>query len=64
MPEVELNVKNYRRLLSIMSEYMGKKKLKPIDAKLKGKLEVLLEAEIELDKELDNLLNNKDEDDD
>jgi len=64
MPEVELNVKDYRRLLSIMSEYLAKKKLKPVDLKLKNKVEVLLEAEIELDKELDNLLNNKDEDDD
>lgn len=63
MPEVEFNIKDYRRLLSIMSEYLGKKKLKPIDSRLKSKLEVMLEAEIELDKELDNLLGDKDDED-
>lgn len=51
MSYVELGVKEYRRLLSIMSEYFGKKIMTKQDTQLRKKLEVMLESELELEEE-------------
>lgn len=49
MTDVELNLKDYKRLLSILSDYFGEKKLKGEDTKLRNKIEVLHDAEVQLE---------------
>lgn len=49
MTDVELNLKDYKRLLSILSDHFGEKKLKNEDTKLRNKIEVLHDAEVQLE---------------
>lgn len=51
MSYVEFNVKNLARMLSIMSDYFGKKEMSEDDVELRKKLEVMHKSEIEWQKE-------------
>ena len=47
MSYVEFDIKDLRRLLSIMSEHFGDKPMTEEDLKLRNKLEVMHQAEID-----------------
>lgn len=47
MSYIELNEKDLRRILSILSEYFGKRGMDKFDKKIRNKLELLLESEVE-----------------
>lgn len=49
MSYVDFGIKDLQRILSIMSEFFGQKKMSEEDVKLRNKLEVVLEAEKEAD---------------
>ncbi len=49
MSYVDFNLKDLTRILSIMSELFGNKKMSEDDVKLRKKLEVMVEAEKEAD---------------
>lgn len=49
MTDVELGLKDFKRLLSILSDYFGDKKMNRDDTKLRNKIEVLHDAEIQFD---------------
>lgn len=51
MSYVEFNAKNLARMLSIMSDYFGKKEMSEDDVELRKKLEVMHKSEIEWQKE-------------
>lgn len=51
MTEVELELKDLKRILSICSELFGDKKMSEEDTKLIKKLEVMHESEVEWEKE-------------
>jgi len=47
MSYVDLNIKDFKRLLSILSEYFGTKSMNDADKLLKQKLEVMYNSEVE-----------------
>jgi hypothetical protein len=47
MSYIELNSKDLRRLLSILSEYFGNFGMDKLDTKIRNKLEIMLESETE-----------------
>jgi len=51
MSYVELNVKDFKRILSILSDYFGEKTMDDKDKLLRQKLEVMHKAETEWDEE-------------
>lgn len=51
MSYVEFNAKNLARMLSIMSDYFGSKKMSEDDVDLRKKLEVMHKSEMEWQKE-------------
>lgn len=46
MTDVEFDVKDYKRMLSVFSEHFGDKKMTKEDQKLKAKIEVMHDAEV------------------
>lgn len=51
MSYVEFNMKDLKRILSILSEHFGNKPMSEDDLKLRNKIEVMHEAQIEWEKE-------------
>lgn len=51
MSYVELNIKDMRRLLSILSDYFGDKKMTKEDVALRQKIEVMHVSELEWEEE-------------
>ena len=47
MSYVDFNIKDLKRILSILSEYFGVKEMSETDRKLRNKLESMHEAELE-----------------
>lgn len=47
MSYVDFTEKDYKRMLSILSEHFGNKPMTKADISLRGKLEVMLQAEME-----------------
>jgi len=47
MSYVDFNIKDLKRMLSILSEYFGVKEMNDADRKLRNKLEAMHEAELE-----------------
>jgi len=55
MSYVDFNIKDLKRMLSILSDYFGIKEMGKDDKDLRSKLEVMLKAEIEWDSDEINL---------
>ncbi len=51
MSYVDFDVKDLKRLLSIMSEHFGDKPMTEGDLRLRNKIEVMHQAEVDWDKE-------------
>lgn len=47
MSYVDFNIKDLKRMLSILSDYFGSKEMSDADRKLRNKLESMHEAELE-----------------
>jgi len=54
MSEVDLNSKDLKRILSILSDYFGKRKMDKFDNSLRKKLEVMLDSELEYETGYEN----------
>ncbi len=55
MSYVDFNIKDLKRMLSILSEFFGDKEMTEADRKLRNKLESMHEAEVEYETDTDNI---------
>jgi len=55
MSYVDFNIKDLKRMLSILSDYFGDREMSEADRKLRNKLESMHEAEVEYEADTDNI---------